>query len=341
MSDGEDVLGIDVRPADGRLYSLSSAGKLYTLPATLGTPVTSAAANAAVVASLAADVADTSSPFSALIGTEFRIDFNPVPDRLRIVSNAAQNLRVNLDAAAGVTTDADLSGPAAAGVTAGAYTNSFAGARATTLFVLDATTDSLARVGADAATGGACPGDTGNPNCGVVAVVGALGVGDITAVNGFDIEGKTGVAGSALAAVTIGAATTSTLISVNLETGAGTNPPGVANAAIGGGEPLRGLAFVANPTATIRALTSTDHLVSFSPRTPNNVTDVAISGLQPSEAVKGIDVRPLDGGLYAVGSSGRLYTLDTATGAATQYLASGASIRHADVARSAHRGTRV
>ncbi|MDF3064919.1 MAG: hypothetical protein K0R38_520 [Polyangiaceae bacterium] len=317
LSEGEDVRGIDVRPADGKLYALSSAGKLYTLPTSLGAPVTAANADAVVARTLAADVADASSPFSALTGTDFGIDFNPVPDRLRIVSNAGQNLRINLDAAAGVTTDTDLSGAAATGVTAAAYTNSFAGARTTTLFVLDAATDSLARVGADAATGAACPGDSGNPNCGVVASVGVLGVGDITAVNGFDIDGKTGVAGSALAAVTIGAATTSTLISIDLETGAGTNPPGVANATIGGGEALRGLAFVASPTATVRALTSTDHLVSFSPRTPNTVTDVAISGLQPSETVKGIDVRPLDGRLYAVGSSGRLYTLDTATGAAT------------------------
>jgi trimeric autotransporter adhesin len=316
LAGGEEMLGIDVRPADGKLYALSSTGKLYTLAAALGVPVTAASVTAAAVSTLAADAADSTNPFTALTGSNFGIDFNPVPDRLRVLSDVGQSLRINLDAAAGVSTDSALSG-VASGATAAAYTNSFAGARSTTLFVLDASSDTLARVGSDPATGGACPGDQGNPNCGVVTAVGALGVGDISAVSGFDIDGKTGVAGSALAAVTIGAATTSTLISINLETGAAGNPPGVANATIGGGEALRGLAFVASPTVTVRALTASDHLVSFNPRTPNTVSDVTITGLQPSETLKGIDVRPLDGKLYALGSAGRLYSLDTASGAAT------------------------
>jgi hypothetical protein len=316
LAGGEDLLGIDVRPADGKLYALGSGGKLYTLAATLGVPVTATSVTANAVSTLAADPADTTSPFTALAGSNFGIDFNPVPDRLRVVSDAGQNLRINVSAAAGVTTDSALSG-AATGATDAAYTNSFAGARSTTLFVLDAASDTLSRVGADPATGGACPGDAGNPNCGVVTAVGPLDVGDITAVGGFDLDGKTAVAGSALAAVTVGAATTSTLISINLETGGASNPPGVANATIGGGEALRGLAFVANPTVIVRALTANDHLVSFDPRTPNTVTDVAITGLQPSESLKGIDVRPLDGKLYAVGSAGRLYVLDAASGAAT------------------------
>ena len=40
---------------------------------------------------------DTTSPFFAgLSGTAFGIDFNPVVDRLRITSNAGQNLRTNV-----------------------------------------------------------------------------------------------------------------------------------------------------------------------------------------------------------------------------------------------------
>lgn len=43
-----------------------------------------------------------------------------------------------------------------------------------------------------------------------------------------------------------------------------------------------------------------------------------ISGLQTNETIKGIDFRPSTRELYALGSSKRLYTLDTATGVATE-----------------------
>jgi DNA-binding beta-propeller fold protein YncE len=42
-----------------------------------------------------------------------------------------------------------------------------------------------------------------------------------------------------------------------------------------------------------------------------------ISGVQPGESILGIDFRPVDGKLYALGSSSRLYMLDTASAAAT------------------------
>jgi hypothetical protein len=43
----------------------------------------------------------------------------------------------------------------------------------------------------------------------------------------------------------------------------------------------------------------------------------AVSGLQQNETVLGIDFRPATGQLYALGSSNRLYVLNTTTGAAT------------------------
>lgn len=44
---------------------------------------------------------------------------------------------------------------------------------------------------------------------------------------------------------------------------------------------------------------------------------VFISGLQSNELIMGIDFRPATGELYGVGSTGRLYKLNTTTGAAT------------------------
>jgi hypothetical protein len=70
---------------------------------------------------LVADPVDSTSPFAALAGSAFGIDFNPTADRLRIVSNAGQNLRVNVDAGLTVT-DADLN-PGAPNVTGVAYIN--------------------------------------------------------------------------------------------------------------------------------------------------------------------------------------------------------------------------
>jgi hypothetical protein len=236
---GENVLGIDIRPADGALYALGSAGKVYTLDTATGA--------ATLKSTLMADAADTTAPFTALYGTDFGVGFNPVPDRLRVVNDTGQNLRINVDTGA-TTTDETLR-PGTPRVTAVAYTNSFAGATSTTLFALDSTADSLVRIGGDPATGAACTLTT-NPNCGVVTAIGALNAGDTTGVDGFDIDARSRTLGSALAALTIGAATSSSLFVVNLETGSAAAPTGVANPTIGGGERLRGLAFAGNPVVT-------------------------------------------------------------------------------------------
>ncbi|MES1263583.1 MAG: DUF4394 domain-containing protein, partial [Peristeroidobacter soli] len=81
---------------------------------------------------------------------------------------------------------------------------------------------------------------------------------------------------------------------------------------------VRGLAYGRLPVATVFALTTDNHLVSFKPLTPGTLdTDVAISGLQGTEAIVGIDFRPVNGVLYAVTDAGRVYTLDPSTGAAS------------------------
>lgn len=83
------------RPADGQLYALSSLGRVYTLNGATGA--------ATLKFMLTAD-AGTTLPFSALAGTGIGIDFNPVTDRLRIVSNTGQSRRINVDTGATTTT---------------------------------------------------------------------------------------------------------------------------------------------------------------------------------------------------------------------------------------------
>jgi hypothetical protein len=76
-------------------------------------------------------------------------------------------------------------------------------------------------------------------------------------------------------------------------------------------------------------LTSTNALVTFDTAAPaNGSAPVTITGLLgANETILGIDRRPANGLLYGVGSSGRIYTLNTSTGAATfASLISGATL---------------
>jgi hypothetical protein len=241
LNAGEGILGIDIRPADGDLYALTDGGKIVTLDVATGA--------ATLVSTLSADASDMTAPFTALAAGAAGMGFNPVPDRLRVVSREGQNLRINVDTGA-TTTDASMS-PESMSIGAVAYTNAYAGATSTTLYALD-TSGSLTRIGGAPATGGACPDDTNNPNCGNVSMVGPLGVTDVSDVNGFDIDGDPSAAAatSAFAALTIGNATSSSLYVIDLATGAATPPTGVANPTIGGGEALRELTLAANPVVT-------------------------------------------------------------------------------------------
>jgi outer membrane protein assembly factor BamB len=237
----ETVLGIDTRPADGALYALGSAGNVYTLDANT--------AEATRRATLAADPSDTSQPYVGLPAGEYGIGFNPVPDRLRVVNRDGLNLRINVDTGA-TNTDAALS-PTSMAVPSVAYTNSFAGATSTALFAIDPSRGVLALIGSNPATAGACPDDTGNPNCGNVSEVGPLGLDDMTDVGGFDIEANP-AANLGWLALTQGDRASSALYAIDLVTGAVALPPGVANPTIGGAEPLHGLTLTSPATASSR-----------------------------------------------------------------------------------------
>src|SRR4051812_36939177 len=65
-------------------------------------------------------------------------------------------------------------------------------------------------------------------------------------------------------------------------------------------------------------LTATNQLASFDTARPDVIRSLTpITGLQAAETILGIDSRPVTGQVYALGSTGRLYTLDPATGAST------------------------
>jgi cysteine-rich repeat protein len=286
---GETLVGIDHRPNNGVLYGVGSTERLYVINLTTG-------------------AATSQSPtLLGLSGTAFGLDFNPTVDRIRVVSDNEQNLR--LTGAAVKTTDmmlqfaaADANAGANPNVVGAAYTNNFAGAVATTLYNIDSNLDVLV---------------TQNPpNNGTLNTVGALGF-DTTANVGFDISSVN----TALASVHAAGETESRLVHVDLPTGSVFEVGAVA-----AGAPLVGLTIVppAPPVQNrIFGVTTAGNLVRFDPANPGTLlTTVALSGI--TGVIGGMDFRPSDGQLYAVTEDNRLYVINIATGAGTQVGADGA-----------------
>jgi hypothetical protein len=194
LANGEQVLGIDFRPATGQLYALGSSNRVYLVNTDTG---------------LALPVGAGGS--FTLSGNAFGFDFNPTVDRIRVVSDTGQNLRLNPNDGALAATDTALNGPAAGAFAAG-YTNSFAGAASTTLYDITAATDSLYI--------------QNPPNNGTLVLVGGLGV-DVGNVGGFDIAMPGNVG---FAAFQVGA--TSGLYSINLSTGAASSLGSIGNGSL-------------------------------------------------------------------------------------------------------------
>jgi uncharacterized protein (TIGR03437 family) len=289
---GENIVGIDFRPRTGQLFAVSSQSRVFTID-----PATGAATQVGTM------------PLTpALNGVSFGFDFNPVPDRIRLVSDADQDLRLNPDTGAVAATDGmlafatgDPNAAANPNVVAAAYTNSFSGTTTTSLYVIDSNLDILALQGS---LGGAPV----SPNTGQLFTVGALGVNTTDQV-GFDI---TNPGGLALASLTPMGATNSSLYTINLQTGAAT-----LVGAIGGTEIIRDIAAVTR-IETIFAITSGNVLIAFNSGQPNTVLLTRpVTGLATGENILGIDFRPATGELFAMSSLSKVYTLNTSTGAAT------------------------
>ena len=154
------VLGIDVRPSDSMLYAVVADGTVYTVDIATGK------------ASMKSKLEKT-----LTAGTSATVDFNTVADRLRLIGSDGMNLRANVDDGK-VTVDGELKFAETdmhkgekPNVVAGAYINSFKGAKETALYDIDATIGGLLK--------------QAPPNDGMLGAVGKLGI-DAKAV-AFDI----------------------------------------------------------------------------------------------------------------------------------------------------------
>lgn len=153
----EKILGIDFRPVGGELYAVGSSNRIYTINKETG---------AATAVGLV--------PFTPGVdATEVGFDFNPMVDRIRLVTANGQNLRLHPETGVVAFVDGELNNIANPKVTAAAYTNNVPQAPSTELYVIDVTSNMLYK--------------QTPPNDGTLVPVGELGV-NITAAGGFDIS---------------------------------------------------------------------------------------------------------------------------------------------------------
>lgn len=269
LASGESIISIDYRPATGQLYGLSSMSKLYIINE-----------NSGLATALCTD------PFNpAISGDNASIDFNPTVDRIRLVTESGQNLRLHPELGTVVATDGNINGGMSPRIGAVAYSNSFSGATTTILFDIDFEQDKLYQQ---------VP-----PNDGGLMEVGDLGV-DFDGMGDMDISADNG------AALAVNSNTEDTrLYTIDLTTGK----------AVWVGtfmDPVVSLAIKTNPIAY--ASDATNKLFRFDPTDPEP-TSVSFTGLMSGEMIVGLDFRPANGQLVAVSNLSKLYSVNTASGA--------------------------
>ncbi len=92
LMSGEKVLVIDFRPATGQLYGVTNMSRIYIINTDSG-----------------AARALSTTPFTPVInGTLVGFDFNPTVDRIRLVTNNEQNLRLNPETGLVAAVDGNL-----------------------------------------------------------------------------------------------------------------------------------------------------------------------------------------------------------------------------------------
>ena len=319
LATGQALVGIDSRPATGQIFALgynasatTNNAQLYTL-STAGVLTPVGSAQTLLLGSNAARVG---------------FDFNPTVDRIRVVGGNGGNYRLNPNNGAIAFVDGNLAYATTdtntgqtPGIGASAYTNSYIGSTATTLYNIEETAGRLVR--------------QDPPNAGTLNTVGSLGISTNGATQPSDLDiyfnPTTGQNIAYLSQSTVSLATasvTNQLYTVDLASGATT-----AVGALGG----TGLFSVTDITLAITRPTLTaitgqlayalagTNLITFDTGAPTIIRSATgITGVDASQTLVGLDIRPANNALYALGynasstsNNSQLYSLDATTGAAT------------------------
>jgi hypothetical protein len=295
LADGENIVSLDARPANGLIYGLTNLNTLYTLNPYSGV----------------ATLLDAGEPAFSLTGKTSEIDFNPTVDRIRAVTDADLNFRLNPNTGGLVDGDAvtpgiqpDTALAYAAGdvnegknptISAVAYDRNFQGATLTTLYGIDSTRNTLVRIGG--------VDGTPSPNGGLVSTVGTLRVNPGSHV-GFDVAAD----GTGYASMQVGSKTW--LFTVDLATGEAT-PVGK----IGNGKVKLDAITTAPRDEIVVGVTSGNLLVSFRADNPGQLlTSVQLTNLAGGVTITGIDFRPATGELFGLTSTNQIVSIDQNTG---------------------------
>jgi hypothetical protein len=163
VSDGGNLIGVDFRPADGKLYGLTDRGGLYTID------VSSSRFGQTT------KVSNVNPRFTGGFGA--LVDFNPVLDALRIVGSNDQNIAVVNGTTSLGTTAVQTSFTYAQGdvnfgknpeIVGGAYNNNFVGATSTLFYLVDHDLDTLVTISNKNATG------SSNTGSGLLQTIGSF-----------------------------------------------------------------------------------------------------------------------------------------------------------------------
>jgi hypothetical protein len=306
---GEALVGLDVRPVNGLLYTLGVDAVAFTMSLYLLSPET----GLAVPVGERAYLFDLADPRLVHYG----LDFDPVTDRLRVTTardRGINGLNFRLDPNTGALVQQDVRiQDTIFEIDDVAFTSNRPTATATTLYTLSAAEDTLYI--------------QSPPNSGLQTAAVPLNT-DLGLVYGFDIDPTVDVSTSN-APVTTGSgfAAVSTaggrgVVTIDLVTGgvgalapfANTLPPIFGFA-------IRG-APVANSFPAVALTADGARLLLFDTSSPGTTKSVAISNVAAGQSLIAIDFRPQTGQLYGLGFNAadnavQAYRLDPATGAAT------------------------
>lgn len=318
LAAGETLVDIDFRPMNGLMYGLARNAngqvRLYCISHWNGTatPLTSAAQG------LVATDGATPIPVTGTVG----IDFNPAVDRLRIVTSAGLNFRMNpnngllIDGnpnAPGAQPDASISGGTTR-VDSTLYTNNNGLATLTTQYTLDAGSRQLFIQN---------PPNNGTQVNGLPVTAGGNPL-NFTQVGGFDVadgvnapsSGAPVASGTAFAVLQVGGV--NGLYAIELSSGAAQLVGPVGDGTV----PVQGLAIQTRPVGGEFGVTLNQNgtrlaQISLGALATN---EVAITGVVASEQLVGVDFRPATGQFYGLGinvpaANGTLYLVDPKTGA--------------------------
>jgi len=207
LRDGENLVAIDFRPANRVLYGVSNLNLIYSINTSgFGTGPVGTATRI------------SQAPFSPVIeGTTVGFDFNPATDRIHLITDKGQNLRISPSTGQVISVDQYLSGSGSIlAINSAAFSNNFSGTTGTSLYDVDYLQGKVYR-----------------QSGGSLTLIGSTGL-TITGEGGFDIS-RTGAAlgvYNAFGRPVWGSTTTSTddgsqqayrLYGINLRTGAATN----------------------------------------------------------------------------------------------------------------------